>query len=163
MPHTRLDYVLNQLAEMPVFLEKAFLGMSRDLLERIPAQDNSPLIEHLWHVKDCESDLYGPRIERVLNEDRPLLVGMDVSGWPTERGYATRDANEAITQFSTLRAQLLEQLRGAAPDALQRVGVRQDGLEIDAYRLVEQLADHDRDHRWRMCAILREYVETPGK
>jgi hypothetical protein len=26
----------------------------------MPTNDRSPLIEHLWHVRDCESDLYSP-------------------------------------------------------------------------------------------------------
>ena len=81
MSSTQHLHLLNQLAEMPVFLEKAFAGMSRELLVRMAADDNSPLIEHLWHLEDCESDLYRPRIERVLNEDRTSLLPMDVETW----------------------------------------------------------------------------------
>jgi hypothetical protein len=159
MSSTQHLHLLNQLAEMPVFLEKAFAGMSRELLVRMPAHDNSPLIEHLWHLKDCESDLYGPRIERVLNEDRPTLLPMDVSGWPVERGYHSRDGDEAIQAFTALRLKLIEQLRDTELASFERVGVRTDGHEVGVYRLAEQLADHDRDHRWRMSAILREYLE----
>jgi hypothetical protein len=144
---------------MPVFLEKAFTGMSRELLVRIPAHDTSPLIEHLWHVRDCESDLYGPRIERVVNEDRPNIVPMDVSGWAVERGYHSRDGNQAIEEFGALRHRLIETLRTTELSSFKRLGIRYDGSEIDVYSLAEQLADHDRDHRWRMCAILREYLD----
>jgi hypothetical protein len=120
--------------------------------------DTSPLIEHLWHMRDCESDLYGPRIERVL-KDRPDIVPMDVSGWPVERGYQSRDGNQAIEEFGAFRHRLIETLRTTELSAFERFGIRYDGSEIDVYSLAEQLADHDRDHRWRTCAILCEYLE----
>ena len=137
MSSTQHLHLLNQLAEMPVFLEKAFAGMSRELLVRMPTHDNSPLIEHLWHLKDCESDLYGPRIERVLDEDRPTLLPMDVSGWPTERGYHSRDGDQAIEEFTALRHKLIGQLRTTELSSFERLGVRGDGKEVGVYRLAE--------------------------
>jgi hypothetical protein len=163
MSSKQQNHLLNQLAEMPAFLEQSFVGLSRDVLIRMPAHDNSPLVEHLWHLRDCESDLYGPRIERTLSEHRPSIVPMDVSGWPMERGYHERDADQAIAEFTALRSRLVETLRQAEPASLARMAVRADGSEIDVYGLAEQLADHDRDHRWRMCAILREYLEPQLK
>ncbi|WP_144150498.1 DinB family protein [Paraburkholderia sp. BCC1885] len=159
MSHTQHSHLLNQLAEMPVFLRNSFAGMSSELLARMPTHDNAPLVEHLWHLRDCESDLYGPRIERVLSEARPHIVPMDVSGWPLERGYHARNGDQAIEEFVALRERLIGLLRTAAQPDFERVGIRADGSEIDVYQLAEQLADHDRDHRWRMCAILREYLE----
>lgn len=159
MTGSRRAYLLNQLREMPDFLERTFLGMPQRLLTRVPVKDNSPLIEHLWHVRDCESDLYAPRITRVLGEVRPRLEPMDVSGWPTERSYHLRDGDQAIREFAELRSGLVERLATVTDDALERTGIRYDGSEADVHFLVEQLVDHDRDHRWRMCLILREAAE----
>jgi hypothetical protein len=155
----RRDYLLNQLREMPGFLERAFLDMPQHLLSKAPAKDNSPLLEHLWHVRDCESDLYGPRIMRVLTEARPRIEPMDVSGWPVERSYDQRDGNQAIREFVELRSSLADHLETVTDTAFERTGIRYDGSEADVYFLIEQLVDHDRDHRWRMCAILREAAE----
>jgi hypothetical protein len=151
--------LLNQLREMPGFLERAFLGVPQRLLTKAPGKDNSPLLEHLWHMRDCESDLYGPRIMRVLTESRPQIVPMDVSGWPVERGYDLRDGDQAIQEFAELRISLVNHLETLPEAAFERTGIRYDGSEVDVYFLIEQLVDHDRDHRWRMCAILREAAE----
>jgi hypothetical protein len=48
----------------------------------------------------------------------------------------------------------LSQLEGPS---LSRVGIRFDGTEINILGLVEQVADHDRDHRRRIAAILRSF------
>ncbi|MEQ5841878.1 DinB family protein [Paraburkholderia acidicola] len=163
MTTTRRAYVLNQLREMPDFLERAFLGMPRHLLTRVSANDHSPLIEHLWHVRDCESDLYGPRIERVLAEVGPRLEPMDVSGWPAERRYDLRDGDQAVREFIELRSRLVAQLETVADINFERTGIRHDGSEADVYFLIEQLADHDRDHRWRMCSILKEAATSSAQ
>jgi DinB superfamily len=160
MPSTQQQrYLINQLSEMPVFLEKAFLGFSLERLTRKPENDRSPLLEHLWHLRDCESDLYGLRIDRVFKEIRPYLAPVNVSGWPIERGYHLRDGEQAIREFSALRLALIERLGEADLTSFERVGVRQDQSEVNIFDLAEHLADHDRDHRWRMSAILREYMD----
>jgi hypothetical protein len=149
--------LLGQLAEMPPFLQHALAGLPTELLQRLPAGDKSPLLEHLWHIRDCESDLYGLRIQRVLRESRPNLEPVDVGNWSSERGYLQRDGNAAIAEFATLRNKLISDLSQLEGPSLSRVGIRFDGTEINILGLVEQVADHDRDHRWRIAAILRSF------
>ena len=147
--------LLNQLAEMPPFLQHALAGLPTGLLQRSVEIDKSPLLEHLWHIRDCESDLYGFRIHRVLRESRPNLEPVEVGHWPTERGYLQRNGDTAIAEFAALRNELISALGRLDAPTLSRVGIRIDGTEINILGLVEQLADHDRDHRWRIAAILR--------
>jgi len=149
--------LLSQLAEMPAFLQHALAGLPADLLQRLPESDKSPLLEHLWHIRDCESDLYGLRIHRVLSESRPNLEPVDVEHWPSERGYLQRDGDTAIAEFVALRSKLISDLRQLEEPSISRIGIRFDGTETNILGLVEQLADHDRDHRWRIAAILRGY------
>ena len=122
---------------------------------RLPEGDKAPLLEHLWHIRDCESDLYGLRIHRVLRESRPMLDPVDVGNWPAERGYLQRDGNIAIAEFAALRNELIADLSQLDETSISRIGIRFDGTEINILGLVEQVADHDRDHRWRIAAILR--------
>lgn len=162
--------LLGQLAEMPPFLRHALAGLPAPLLQRLPECDKSPLLEHAWHIRDCESDLYGLRIHQVLGESRPHLAPVDVGNWPSERGYLQRDGDTAVAEFAILRNQLIADLRQLDEQSVARVGIRYDGTEINILGLVEQLADHDRDHRWRIAAILRGYgggnrqptVHNPG-
>jgi len=149
--------LLSQLTEMPPFLQHALAGLPNELLQRLPKDDKSPLLEHLWHIRDCESDLYGLRIHRVLRESRPNLAPVDVGNWPAERGYLQRDGNTAITEFAALRNELIAALSQLEETSISRVGIRFDSTEINILGLVEQVADHDRDHRWRIAAILRGF------
>lgn len=157
MLHQAYCSLLRQLEEMPSFLEKTVLSLPSAVLLRTPDGDKSPLLEQLWHIRDCESDLYALRIRRVLNEPRPRLELMDVGVWPEVRAYMARNGNLAVHEFAQLRALLVAELEPLGPEELRRVGVRADGTEINVLGLIEQLLEHDRDHRWRITAILRNY------
>jgi DinB superfamily len=149
--------LLSQLAEMPLFLQHSLAGLPTELLQCLPENDKSPLLEHLWHIRDCESDLYGLRIHQVLREPRPNLEPVEVGHWPAERGYLKRDGKTAIAEFAALRNELISELSQLEEPSISRVGIRFDGTEINILGLVEQVADHDRDHRWRIAAILRSF------
>lgn len=157
--------LLDALEEMPRFLRYSLEGLSREALLRVPENDRSHLLEHLWHTRDCETDLYGLRIRRILAEDRPHLEPVDVVAWLEERGYEAREGDAAITEFEQERGRLLSELRVLTPDQLARVGVRADGSEISVLAIIRQLALHDQDHRWRVAAILRGFTEaaTPAR
>ncbi len=151
-------HLLAQLTEMPRFVERAAMSVPRALLLRQPERDKSPLLEHLWHLRDCDSDLYAMRIRRVLRESRPTLEPVDVGSWPVARDYLHRDGDQAITEFVGLRAALVAELEPLDEEALSRVGQRPDGSTVNVLRLIEQLAEHDQDHRWRIAAIFRSFT-----
>jgi hypothetical protein len=150
--------LLDQLAEMPVFLRRTMAGLSREVLLRQPENDRSPLLEHLWHTKDCDTDLYGLRIRRILAEERPSLEPVDVGAWREDHGYDLRDGDLAIEEFERERAVLIDELKPLGPESLKRVGIRADGCEITVLGVIEQLAAHDQDHRWRVAAIFRSFA-----
>lgn len=156
------ESILNELGEMPQFLERTLVGVRQEMLTRQPMDDKSPLLEHLWHVRDCESDLYGLRIDRILAEERPRLPGVNVDAWPTERGYMSRPGDLALVEFAGLRNDLIDKLKDLDEPSLLRCGVHFQGMEMNVLHVVEQLARHDRDHRWRIAAILRSFSERIG-
>lgn len=149
---------IEQLAEMPTFFRKTLADLPQGLMRRTPEGDNLHLQGHLWHTLDCDRDFYGLRIRRILAEDRPKLLPVDVGAWPSARGYDERDGNEAIALFEAERTQLIDVLKALAPEQIQRVGVRADQTEISILGVVQQLLEHDQDHRWRVAAILRGFA-----
>jgi hypothetical protein len=150
--------LLKQLAEMPAFLERTLASLPEALLQRQPANDANPLIEHVWHVRDCDPDLYALRIRQVLREDRPRLEPVDVGAWYGDRRYRERPAARAIAEFAVQRAELIDELKALDDRQLGRTGLRADGREIDVHGIVEQVLEHDRDHRWRIAAILAGFA-----
>jgi hypothetical protein len=156
------DYeaLLAQLADMPAFLERSLSGLPPARLRETPPHDELSLLEHLWHVRDCDSDLYGLRIRRALGEDRPSLEPVDVGAWPAERSYLARTAESGLAEFAQLRARLLGELAQLDERALARTGRRADGSEVSVLDIVIQLVEHDRDHRQRVAAILCDIART---
>ena len=146
--------LLNQLGEMPVFLERTVASLPLELLRKSPAEDQFPLIEHLWHVRDCDPDLHALRFRKVLREDRPRLEPVDVGAWYGDRRYREKSGAQAIAEFAQSRADLIADLRQLEERDLARTGIRADGSDITLLGLVEQLSEHDRDHRWRIASIL---------
>jgi hypothetical protein len=150
--------LLGQLAEMPAFFRRTLAGLPREALLRQPENDKSHLLEHLWHTLDCDTDLYGLRIRRILAEDRPTLEPVDVGLWPEARAYASREGDAAIAEFEQERAALIRELSALDSQSLTRVGIRADGAELSVFGVIGQLAAHDQDHRWRVTAILRSFA-----
>jgi hypothetical protein len=150
--------LLNHLAEMPAFLERTTAALPPELLQQVPAEDEFALIEHLWHIRDCDPDLYALRIRKVLLEERPVLEPVDVGAWYGQRRYRERPGDQAIAEFSRLRAELIADLEALEEQALGRVGIRVDGSEVNVLSLVQQISEHDRDHRWRIASILRGFA-----
>lgn len=60
------------LQEMPSFVEAALAQLPSEMLARVPDCDRSPLLEHAWHLRDCDEDLYAMRIRRAVAEDQPF-------------------------------------------------------------------------------------------
>lgn len=99
----------------------------------------------------CESGASWPRSGRSWS-----LSTSDA--WPRDRGYESRSGDQAIAEFETGRAKLLAELKGLSPEQLARVGIRADGSEVSVLDIIQQLARHDQDHRWRITAILRGFA-----
>ena len=118
--------VLMQLAEMPEFLQRSLARMPKDILVRQPSEDKSPLIEHLWHVRDCDCELYGFRIRKVLQEEKPTLEPVDVGEWVETRNYPQRSGDQAIDEFRAYRVNLISELASQTSDQLSRTGIRAD-------------------------------------
>ena len=152
------ESLLNQFAEMPGFVAAACARLPREMLLAQPRNDRSPLAEHAWHLRDCETLLYAQRIDAMLHDDHPTLAPVFVKEWIVAHGYFTRPVHDAVTGFAAARAVFIERLRGFGAAQLARSGMRTDGKAYSVAAVVEEMADHDRDHRQRMVEILADYA-----
>jgi hypothetical protein len=152
--------LMQALLEMPAYLEAVYPHVPDRLLRAPSTLDNTPLMEQLWHVRDCESDLYAPRIRRTLMEDWPFLEPVSVSHWPEERGYLARAAGPAVAEFGSMRRALVEELTACTPQQLARSALRVDDRVCSVVDLIAELLDHDRDHRIRIAAMLAGFHST---
>jgi hypothetical protein len=161
MPHTS-NALMQALLEMPAYLEAVYPHLPNHLLRSPSTQDKMPLLEQLWHVRDCESDLYAPRIRRTLVEDRPFLEPMAVGHWPEERGYLARAVHPALAEFTSMRRALVDELMACTPEQLARSALRAGDRVCSVVDLIAELLDHDRDHRIRIAAMLASFHGMPA-
>jgi uncharacterized damage-inducible protein DinB len=147
--------LLQQLEEMPLFLQKSMMAMPREVLLHQAEFDKSPLIEHLCHIRDCENDCYGLWIRHALAKNESVLPPIEVGSWPLTRDYPAQDGDQAIAEFTAHRNQLISELQ-VLDEATLALGLpNSKGGKTNILRLIQLLAEHDQDHRWRIAAILQ--------
>lgn len=103
-------------------------------------------IEQICHVRDIEIDGYHLRFRRTLDENNPLLPGVDGFALARERGYATADAGEVFAALRKARAQTVQLLSGLGNTELARPAVFEDYGPTTLRGLVHYLCSHDQQH-----------------
>jgi hypothetical protein len=151
-------HICASLLEMPSFVEAALAQLPSELLVRAPHCDRSPLLEHAWHLRDCDEDLYAMRIRRAIAEEQPFLEPMDISHWVEQRAYMSRPIGEAMAQFREGRTRLVAQVSEFGQEQFLRLAKRGDGSSSTVMALIGELLSHDQDHRLRISATRESYA-----
>jgi len=116
-----------------------------DSWDGVPSEALSPLAQ-LCHVRDIEIDGYHRRLQRTLDEDRPVLAALDTDALATERDYAHADAAQALAAFRVAREQTLALIRRIEPAQWDRSAVFEGYGPLTLRSLVHYLASHDQQH-----------------
>jgi hypothetical protein len=112
--------------------------------EGVPSEPFTAL-EQICHVRDIEIDGYHVRFNRTLAEINPILASVEGETLAVERSYATSDATEVFTAFSTARARTLQLISGFSPEQFTRTAVF-EGSPTSLRGLVHYLCSHDQQH-----------------
>jgi FMN phosphatase YigB (HAD superfamily) len=80
-----------------------------------PLKDEWSLGEIMCHLRDVEREVHLNRLDRILEETNPQLVGEDTDAWAEIREYNCQPGMEAFHTFIANRLRLIERL--AALDA----------------------------------------------
>lgn len=146
--------LLQRLAVMPAETAAALTGLDEAVLRRTSPNERSSLHEQAFHLWDCESRLYAPRIRRTLAETLPWLAPVAIGGWVDDHGYFGRPLAEALEGFALARGALVETLRALPATDWGRLARRAGGQHHSVRALLDELLAHDEDHRQRIAAIL---------
>jgi len=116
-----------------------------------PAPGEWSPVEILYHLRDVDAEVNLPRILRILNEDTPLLTGIDTDNWAQLRSYNTLSGRQAILGFMQSRMEILQILVGLPPEAWQRTSRHTIFGRTTLAELVNFMATHDRSHLQQFC------------
>jgi hypothetical protein len=146
------EALLAALADMPGFLQCELAALTAEqLCQQGPDGGFSPL-QQVWHLADLEREGFGCRIERLLNEDQPLLPDFDGAAMAAAGHYSARSLTEGLAAFGAARRQNLARLRSLGADAWVRGG-RQEGVgDISLCDIPGFMSQHDAAHRAELAA-----------
>jgi hypothetical protein len=135
----------DQLAAFYAEVPQGYETFVPESWEGVPSEALSPLAQ-LCHVRDIEIDGYHVRLQRTLDEERPLLASIDTDGLAIERDYAHADATQALAAFRIAREQTLALIRRIEPPQWDRTAVFEGYGALTLRSLVHYLASHDQQH-----------------
>lgn len=122
-----------------------------------PGGGGFSLLEHVCHLRDIDGDGHRVRVDRMLAEERPVLVDLDGDALARERDYQSQDLSEALTAFAATRWAIVTRLARLTPEERRRTGIMA-GKEITIEALASAMQAHDSEHLdqlTELCGALR--------
>jgi hypothetical protein len=111
-----------------------------------PSDQEFSFLESVCHLRDIEIEGYGPRLRRILAEERPWLQDVDGARLAREREYNEQNLREALTAFVAARMGNVATLSRLDPSARLREGNLERVGTITLSKLVSLMRDHDEGH-----------------
>lgn len=102
----------------------------------------------LFHVSSVDENAYGPRLRRILREDRPALEDYDQDRWMEEHYDAADPIPGMLDRWRSVRRGYAAEAEAAPRQAWSRTGRQAFWGERTLQWWVERAVAHAEDH-WR--------------
>jgi FMN phosphatase YigB (HAD superfamily) len=102
--------------------------------------------EIICHLRDVDTEVNAPRVNKVLGEQNPFLPGIDSDKWAEERLYYCQNGPQALRDFTQSRINLLEMLDRLQSDDWQKPARHAIFGPTNLRELVSIIVSHDRLH-----------------
>ncbi len=109
------------------------------------AQEMS-ILELVSHLLDVEKEINFPRIQTILNQVNPTLIGFDSDVWINLRDYQNTRNSQVLTEFTGQRLQFLTLLRSLSPEQWKRPAQHTIFGPTNLEEIARFIAHHDMDH-----------------
>lgn len=152
MDEREYSELLDFLAQTPGRVAALAGALPADALPQRPAPESFSALEQACHLRDIERDGYGIRIRRILDEDEPVLPGINGARLAAERDYLSQDLAAALAEFAAARAESLLLLRQATPAQRLRGGRFGDEV-VPLHGIAGMMRQHDSEHVQELEAI----------
>ena len=108
----------------------------------------------LCHLRDVDSEVLVPRLERMLTEEQPELPAVDLT--QRELHYHEASPQAALEAWRPARARLLSRLAPLTPREWARMGFHWANGPYPLGDMVREWVDHDLSHRRQIAVALGE-------
>jgi hypothetical protein len=154
-----LNEAIATLSRTPQEAADLTRGLTEEQLSWRAKADFFSLRENVLHLRDIDVEAYEGRVRRVLNENSPVLAGVEGGKLAIERNYNAQPIEPALEDLRRSRAASMELLKACTDADLSRKAEMQGAGVIDLRRLLEFWMEHDAGHLKDM-AELRRAIDT---
>lgn len=155
-PYVRKYLIDHALNATPGIISRFCANIPDAIADQNQGPDLFTLREVLAHIADWEP-IWLERIQRIVQEDMPVLPNIDEGEMAVQNAYATIPVETSIENFTTGRAALTAYLASLPNDAFERSGIRPEVGTITVKDIATLVLAHDTYH----IAQLAQYTATP--
>jgi uncharacterized damage-inducible protein DinB len=155
-PYIRKYLIDEALSATPGIITRFCKNIPAHIADQDQGPDYFTLREVLAHLADWEP-IWLERIQRIVQEDQPVLPNIDEGKMAELNNYATTPVEVSLERFTTGRRELVAYLQSLTMDAFMRHGIRPEIGTITVKDIATLVLSHDTYH----IAQLARYTDTP--
>ena len=144
-PYIRKYLIDEALSATPGIITRFCNGVPDAIADQDHGPDSFTLREVLAHLADWEP-IWLERIQRIVQEDVPVLPNIDEGKMAELNGYKTTPVDVSLDNFTKGRAALVEYLQSLPDDAFARQGIRPEIGNISVKDIATIVLAHDTYH-----------------
>jgi uncharacterized damage-inducible protein DinB len=155
--HTKdeIKVLFERLATAPRYLFEVCSGAAPERMNQPLAAGKWSPIQVIQHLIGCDKEALLPRIEKMLNDDNPILPAYDQDLWMKQYGDVyNRKPISLMDEYARLREKSVMLLFDLEVEDWLRTGGHEELGTITIYDLAAYFADHDEHHRRQLAAFL---------
>ena len=157
-PYIRKYLIDEALSATPGIITRFCKGIPEHIADQNQGADYFTLREVLAHLADWEP-IWLERIQRIVQEDSPVLPNIDEGKIAELNNYATTPVEVSLEKFTSGRSALVEYLQSLPSEAFARSGIRPEIGTITIKDIATIVLAHDTYH----IAQLARYTDaTPS-
>ena len=143
--------LIAELAAAAGRLRAVAAGLDDAQRRRRPAPGEWCLNEVMAHLLHVETELFLPRLRRILDEERPQFPPFSPESWARERDHGRDAFDTSLAGFERARAETIAFLRALPAAAGQRLGLSGLFGPVTLQQYATHIADHDIEHLAQMA------------
>ena len=150
------------LEQTPIIIEKIIWAASEEQMNWKPAMDRWSINEVLAHLAETEALAFRERIQKMLDQDNPLLEAYDQNAAYASGKYTGGKPRENLKKFCHERDRSLSWLRYVPATMVARTGRHAEYGHITIGQLMNEWAFHDLGHIRQIAELYRSRSFYPS-
>ena len=151
----RVADVIAAIERAPARLAALGAGVTEAQRRHRPRPGEWCLNEVMAHLLHVETEVFLPRLTRMLDEDQPAFAPFSPEPWARERDHSVDAFDASLAGFERARRATLDLLRALPAPAAERLGISGTFGPLTIAQYATHVAEHDIEHLAQMAECRR--------